>query len=348
MTETLYYQDSRANKVYVATLDNNRVTFSWGRRGATMQVKQVELTEPGAALALYRSKLAEKRAKGYVTGEPVTPLETTVSPENGSSDLKSVSGQRRSFGPGAENSIGSTFSGPGEKCSRAGDEIPRPMLLNEIGDAELLELAPDPDWLFQIKYDGDRILLVKRGASLTSYSRSGRQTSALPKTIVQAAMACPDQDFIIDGEILGNTVWAFDILRTGAPDGGDVREEPYSKRLTRLYMLFPGTSGIRVVETATDADAKLEMFIRARETGEEGITLKRASAPYVAGRPNSGGNVLKYKFVATCSVIVARNNVKGKRSVDMVLADGTELGSVSIPTNKEAAFFFRDCDSDPW
>ena len=98
------------------------------------------------------------------------------------------------------------------------------MLLNEISDAELLALAPNPYWVFQEKHDGDRILLVKRGKHLTSYSRSGRETSALPKPIVEAALACP-VDFTLDGELVGeDVIFAFDLLEM---DGEDLRSKPY-------------------------------------------------------------------------------------------------------------------------
>ncbi len=303
MTETLYFTDERSDKVYTATITKeNAVQFAWGRRGGTMQTKTVGPFSPSEAAELYEQKLGEKRAKGYVSGDPATPLETYGTP----SDPVMSDGLRWSV------------------------PRPRPMLLNEISAAELLELAPDPDIYFQEKHDGDRIILVKRDGRLTSYSRSGRETSALPRPIVQAAMESPWQDFTIDGEIVGDTIWAFDVLRVTA----DMTACPYAGRLELLHKIFgESSSGIRVVETAMTPDAKLFMFACVREAGGEGVVLKRASAPYTPGRPNSGGPALKYKFVATATVIVASHNPQ--RSVNMKLADGTELGSVTIPPNKE-------------
>lgn len=306
-TETLYFQDGRSNKVYTATLsDNGIVQFAWGRRGSTMQTKTVGPLKASEAEALYRSKLDEKLAKGYEPGQPATPIETV------------------GFTPAAEPPARPTL-------------VPKPMLLNEITDAELLELAPNPDWYFQEKHDGNRILLVKTGskfktfAKLTSYSRSGRETSALPKPIIQAAMDC-EEDFILDGEIVGDTLWAFDLLKG---IDGDVREREYSWRLFYLGLMFGHLSeGIRVVDTAITPEDKLKLFGNVREKGGEGVVLKQASAPYQAGRPNSGGPALKYKFVATASVIVASHNVQS--SFNMKLFDGTDLGRCTIPPNKEA------------
>lgn len=298
-TQTLYFKEGRSNKVYTATLDAGAVRFAWGRSGSTMQTKTVGPLSDSEANALYESKLAEKLAKGYRPGDDATPLEATESKSPGESK-------------------------PGPRL------VPKPMLLNEIGDAELLALAPDPDWYFQQKHDGNRILLVRSGSTLTSYSRSGRETSALPKPIVQAAMTCAYDAFTLDGEIVGDVIWAFDLLAGLA----DMRPSRYSDRLGLLHYLFgQSQSGIRLVETATDPDSKLTMFGRIRAEGGEGVVLKQASAPYSPGRPNSGGPALKYKFVATASVIVASHNTQ--RSVNMRLHDGTQLGSVTIPPNKE-------------
>jgi len=298
-TQTLYYKDSRSDKVYTASVDNGTVQFAWGPRGGTMQTKTVAAASETAANALYQSKLNEKLAKGYTPGEDATPLET----------------------------VG--FDAKPEPCGPR--LVPKPMLLNEITDAELLSLAPDPDIYFQEKFDGNRIILEKRDGRLTSYSRTGRVNNTLPGTIVKAALECPYEAFIIDGEIIGDIIWAFDLLAGLA----DMRASRYSDRLGLLHSLFGSSqSGIRVVETATDPDSKLALFARCKSEGREGVVLKYAIAPYTPGRPNSGGPALKYKFVATASVIVAAHNVQS--SFNMKLFDGTELGRCTIPPNKTA------------
>ena len=47
------------------------------------------------------------------------------------------------------------------------------------------------------------------------------------------------------------------------------------------------------------------MFDKLKEENREGIVFKKKSAPYTHGRPNSGGNMLKYKFYKTATFIVA-------------------------------------------
>ena len=64
---------------------------------------------------------------------------------------------------------------------------------------------------------------------------------------------------------------------------------------------------------------------------EEGIVFKRIDAPYVAGRPSSGGAQLKHQFCATLSAIVGAINAR--RSIEIKLWSDKGLvsaGNVTI------------------
>jgi bifunctional non-homologous end joining protein LigD len=81
---------------------------------------------------------------------------------------------------------------------------------------------------------------------------------------------------------------------------------------------------------------KIALWERLRRDNREGIVFKRLDAPYVPGRPNSGGPQLKFKLVATASVIVTKVNLQ--RSVEVGLFQGRSLVScsnVTIPANQE-------------
>ena len=115
---------------------------------------------------------------------------------------------------------------------------------------------------------------------------------------------------------------------------------PYRIRLARLIDLLRLTHShykyIRLVETAFSTRQKIELWERLRRENREGIVFKRLDAPYVPGRPNSGGPQLKFKFVATASVVVVRINVQ--RSVEVSLLQGRNLascGNVTIPANHQ-------------
>jgi len=70
--------------------------------------------------------------------------------------------------------------------------------------------------------------------------------------------------------------------------------------------------------------------------GAEGVVFRHTDAPYIAGRPASGGPNLKHKFFETASFIVGK--VNAKRSVSLLLFEGDKIkaaGNVTIPPNHE-------------
>ncbi len=96
------------------------------------------------------------------------------------------------------------------------------------------------------------------------------------------------------------------------------------------------TATIRLIKTATTTAAKKALLTQLTAAKAEGIVLKRHATPYTVGRPNNGGDQLKWKFVATASCIVAGTK-GGKRSVRLELMDGEQrvpVGSVTVPANQ--------------
>jgi bifunctional non-homologous end joining protein LigD len=93
---------------------------------------------------------------------------------------------------------------------------------------------------------------------------------------------------------------------------------------------------IRLVKTAKTTKEKRALLEQLRVDNAEGIVFKRHDAPYVAGRPSTGGPQLKFKFTtsATCKVVKRNEN---KRSVALALWDGDEwvsVGNVTISANQ--------------
>lgn len=202
-------------------------------------------------------------------------------------------------------------------------------LLNFVEEAVALQLIKDSKWWAQEKYDGRRMLIHKTD-SITAINRKGLSIGA-PDTILQSASEV-EQSYLVDGEAVGEKLFVFDLLEI---EKNDVRTTPYKKRLSQLEKLdFNGS--IVIVETAKTKKEKQELYDRLKASGMEGIVFKKSSAHYTAGRPNSGGNQMKFKFYATASVIVTSHNQK--RSVAVaVIADKKQVnvGNVTIQPNKE-------------
>jgi len=201
-------------------------------------------------------------------------------------------------------------------------------LLNFIEESQVSQYIDDDDWWAQEKYDGRRMLLRKTD-SITTINRNGLTVGAPDAVLTSAGDV--GQTYLVDGEAVGETLFVFDILETNT----DVRSKPFAQRLSQLESLGLG-GAVVVVETAKTQNKKQELYDRLNASGAEGIVFKKHAAPYTAGRPNSGGTQVKFKFYATASVVVTKIN--DKRSVAVaILADGhqVELGNVTIPPNKD-------------
>jgi len=173
-------------------------------------------------------------------------------------------------------------------------------------------------------------MIQKEGDEITGINRRGLIV-AIPEPIRQAVaqIAC---DVLIDGEAVGDTLHAFDLLEM---KGQDLRQHRYIERHAGLLMVIPSNQPtLRWVSTAINPDDKLEIYEDIRLGNSEGVVFKEIDAPYSPGRPNSGGPQFKFKVVESASFIVTGHNAK--RSVTLGLFDGNELtgaGNVTIPPN---------------
>ncbi len=206
----------------------------------------------------------------------------------------------------------------------------RPQLLNVVEDPE--ELLADNGFYLQPKHNGKRLLLHKRGQEITGINRRGIECG-IPESIRAAALTLPGA-FLLDGEAVGDLLHVFDILEI---DGSDIRAIPYRDRLMRLLTLLASRqqSGIQWVATISGASAKRRVLDQLRKDLAEGVVFKRVGGTYSPGRPNSGGDQLKYKFVETASVIVS--GVNARRSVAISVWEAGQLvpaGNVTIPADQ--------------
>ena len=206
----------------------------------------------------------------------------------------------------------------------------RPQLLNAVVDADTFLM--DDSFFLQEKKDGKRLLIRKQGNDVTGINRRGVECG-IPDSIRVAAGSVP-HDYLVDGEAVGDTHHVFDLLEVG---GSSLRHIPYRERLIKLAQLIAHgkKTGIQWVRTTSGYLAKCRAFERLRDERAEGVVFKRISSPYSPGRPSSGGDHLKFKFVETASVVVQAIN--SKRSVQIGVWDHGKLvpaGNVTIPLDQ--------------
>jgi bifunctional non-homologous end joining protein LigD len=206
----------------------------------------------------------------------------------------------------------------------------RPQLLNPISDEHFTSGLLDSDFWLQEKHDGERMMAQYEGGVVVAINRKGLCVGA-SKSIVTSLKSLPEQT-IVDGEAVGDNYYVFDVM---AHQGKCVRHLPYSERYALLESFELGDNAHLVKNAKTTSDKKA-MFNRCLERGAEGVVIKDKNAPYIEGRPASGGDQLKFKFYKTASVVVAAHN--DKRSVQMSVKQGDVdvfVGNVTIPPNAE-------------
>ena len=166
-------------------------------------------------------------------------------------------------------------------------------------------------WLFELKYDGFRLLASRDGSAAALRYRSGADATALYPEVVKALRALPCQRALLDGEVVvldpsgkpsfqalqkramlsrqaeveraaverPATLFAFDLLALGQHD---LRPLPLRERKAILKSLLPRAGPLRY---ADHVEARGEdLFREARDRGLEGVVAKKADAPYRAGR----------------------------------------------------------------
>ena len=136
-----------------------------------------------------------------------------------------------------------------------------------------------PEWIFERKLDGIRLLAFKHGRDIRLLSRNRLPQNASYPSLVQAIEALPVTELILDGEATG--VWGrpgavayhvFDILWI---DGRDVMPLPLEARQALLKGL-PFQPPLERVEALDDAAP----WDRACREGWEGVVAKRRGSPY--------------------------------------------------------------------
>jgi DNA ligase-1 len=204
----------------------------------------------------------------------------------------------------------------------------QPMLAQSAEDAAeaIAELG---EASLEFKMDGARVQVHKSGGDVVVYSRALNDVTAAVPEVVEAALALPVHDAILDGEVIGLqadgrpqpfqvtmrrfgrklevermrealplTPFWFDLLYAG---GGHLLDEPQARRFAGLMDLAPAGAIIPHV-TAAGAEAAEAFFQSALAQGHEGIMAKATAAPYAAGA--RGASWLKVKQARTLDLVI--------------------------------------------
>ena len=173
-------------------------------------------------------------------------------------------------------------------------ETPFPDWLEPMAATLTQERFAAPEWVFERKLDGIRLLAFKNGTAIRLLSRN-RLPQNLP-AIAEALTELPPDQLILDGELLwgsGGGYHVFDILWI---DGRDVTALPLDARRALLAEL-PLQPPLQRVP-ALDEDKPWE---RACREGWEGVIAKRRDSTYAHRR---SPHWLKMKCESTQELVV--------------------------------------------
>ncbi|GAA5201752.1 non-homologous end-joining DNA ligase [Rugosimonospora acidiphila] len=182
----------------------------------------------------------------------------------------------------------------------------------------------DPDWVFERKLDGERVIGTRSGRTATLRSRTGRILDGTYPELVRA-LRRQRGNFVVDGEVVafaGNRTsferlqqrigltdpvraeasgvpvhfYLFDLLSLA---GEDLTGLPLRERKRRLRAAIGFGGPLRY--TAHRNTEGEELFAEACRRGWEGVIAKRADAPYRSGRSSDW---LKFKCVGEQEFVI--------------------------------------------
>lgn len=184
----------------------------------------------------------------------------------------------------------------------------------------------DPDWIYERKLDGERLLIFRNRDRIRLMTRNGNEVSGTYPELADALAKQPSDDFVADAEVVafdgpvssfsrlqkrmqikdatsarGSEVevrlYLFDLMHL---DGRDLTGLPQRERKSVLLHALSFDDPVRYTAHRNEAgEAYLE---EACEKGWEGLIAKDADAPYVHGRSR---NWLKFKCAAGQELIIA-------------------------------------------
>jgi bifunctional non-homologous end joining protein LigD len=197
----------------------------------------------------------------------------------------------------------------GQPDSRRGTA---PLFVTPMAAQVVQELPQGDGWLYEIKLDGYRGLLIKDGQRVELRSRNHRDLTRTYPSIVQAARRLKAEQAVVDGEIVALdgqgrpdfqalqhrgtqphhriVFYAFDLLHL---DGAALTTEPLVKRREQLRKVLKGSELLLSQELPGTPAAIVEAV---RGLGLEGVVAKRKDSVYEPGERSGAWQKLKLEL----------------------------------------------------
>jgi DNA ligase-1 len=226
---------------------------------------------------------------------------------------------------------GSALRGGAAALSEFAVQLFRPVqpMLAGTAESEAEAVAELGECGLELKLDGARVQIHRRGSEVRIYSRRLNEVTPAVPELVERTLTLPADELILEGEAIALrpdgtphpfqttmrrfgrrlevervreslplTLVVFDLLYLG---GASLIDRPYRERIALLDQAVPPELVVRRIITGS-ADAAAAFLHEALDQGHEGIMAKALDAPYEAGQ--RGRRWLKVKPVRTLDLVV--------------------------------------------
>jgi bifunctional non-homologous end joining protein LigD len=218
--------------------------------------------------------------------------------------------------------------------------------------ARIADRLPEGDeWQYEVKFDGYRALLIKRGPNVQIRSRNDKDLTAVYPTVTAAARHLRAESAMIDGEIVavdgdgrpsfqalqhrgahaGHAIafYAFDLL---ALDGQVLQDRPLVDRRAKLPLVL-ADSGILYSVDLPGTAAQVTEAVRG--LGLEGVIAKRRDSPYIPGERSSAW--IKVKLDRQQELVIGGYR-PGPQGIDALLVGYHESRRLRFAAKVRAGF----------
>ena len=199
--------------------------------------------------------------------------------------------------------------GPPPKGSRPTPQRASPAFVTPMAAQVVKRLPEGDDWIYELKFDGYRALIIKDKQRVELRSRKNKDLTGMYPGIAAAGSRLNADQAVVDGEIValdaqgspsfqalqhrgshpGHQIvfYAFDLLHL---DGKDLTGQPLLKRRARLARVLDGSGLLPSQELPGTAAAIVEAV---RGLGLEGVIAKRKDSLYEPGERSDAWQKLK-------------------------------------------------------
>ena len=168
---------------------------------------------------------------------------------------------------------------------------------------KLLDEPPPGDWVYELKFDGFRVIAVKNGEKVNLVSRNGNELAAKFPEVVEAVRALPVNDCVIDGEVVAldeqgrssfqllqglemegrkspTYYYVFDLLQA---EGKALTSQPLEYRKAMLQRVCEDAGDVIRYSGEVGSDAE-PLLAQVKQLGLEGLIGKQRGSVYEPDR----------------------------------------------------------------